>query len=307
MHRSTRSRSKAKKTVTLEKTNMDTNEIKEVLTSLIQGITTTIQTNANMMMESFKNLEDKLEVRMHNLEVKVDKNLVHVTDINNELKTKLDTSVARVDSELFDLKNENQKLKDVLNSKIEELDAFKLVFVQLERSTYGGLQHSRKYNLEVDGFPVGCRDLRGAAVSLFNAMDVECDEDDIEVIHRLKSKAVNKPTIVRFHSRKVVDDIISNKAKLKRMNYADLNIDGIDQNSTFYIRASLCPYYSNLAFNCRKLKKNHLISHTIVGDDGSVKIKCLGEEKYKKVTHAEDLKRWFPTFHEFSFHSTPQD
>ena len=99
MHRSTRSRSKAKKTVTLEKTNMDTNEIKEVLTSLIQGLTTTIQTNANMMMESFKNLEDKLEVRMHNLEVKVDKNLVHVTDINNELKTQLDTSVARVDSE----------------------------------------------------------------------------------------------------------------------------------------------------------------------------------------------------------------
>ena len=106
-----RTRSRSKPT-TLEEINMDTNELKTLITSLIQGLSTTIQTNATMMVESFKNLELKLEGRIANLELKVDKNLVHVTDTTSELKDLIDNNVTRIDSEIFDLQTDKQKLQD---------------------------------------------------------------------------------------------------------------------------------------------------------------------------------------------------
>ena len=50
----------------------------------------------------------------------------------------------------------------------------------MERATYGGLQHSRKYNIEVDGFPAAVEDdaLRPAATALLKVIQVDMDEDD---------------------------------------------------------------------------------------------------------------------------------
>ena len=115
----------------------------------------------------------------------------------------------------------------------------------------------------------------------------------------------SKSTIIRFHSRSTVDSVFENKKKLRNLDLTNPDlleaIQGITINTKFFIRASLCPYYKNLAYNCRLLKRNKIIHNTMTSDDGSVKILIDAEGSFEKLSHIEDLKRKFPHFQHFSF------
>ena len=127
--------------------------------------------------------------------------------------------------------------------------------ILLKKSLYSSQQHSRKWNIEIDGIPASVGDdrnkLEAAALNIFRAIDVQCMPIDIEAIHRLPSKTSSKATIIRFNNRKTVDDVFVKKKKLKNLTALNLNLSGLDADSTIYIRPSLCSYYKQLQYNGR--------------------------------------------------------
>ena len=94
--------------------------------------------------------------------------------------------------------------------------------------------------------------------------------------------------------------IAFSKEKLKNLSSLNIDMNGLDDNSKIYIRPSQCPYYKNLGYNCRLLKKNGKIAYVITNDDGTLKIKTL-DEKFVEITHESDLRELFQDFDKFSF------
>ena len=115
-------------------------------------------------------------------------------------------------------------------------------------------------NIVIDGFPKEVGEeplvLEQATINLLNYMGVKCESSDIEAIHRLPGKneankppiATNKPTIVKFASRKTVVAVFKNKSKLKNLESLNVEIDGLNSDSDIYIRPNLSPYFKTLAY-----------------------------------------------------------
>jgi hypothetical protein len=176
----------------------------------------------------------------------------------------------------------------------------------VEYACHRSQQNSRKHNVEFDGVPTEVGDepakLEEAIIKLLAKMDVPCEPADIDAIHRLPSKTNIKGTIVRFNRRKLRDEVLRNKTKLKELRNWDIDIPGLTENSAIYVKPNLCPYYKTLAYNCRVLKKAELINGTTVDDDGTVKIKTL--ENYSvKILHETKLRSLFPEFRFFKFNN----
>ena len=75
----------------------------------------------------------------------------------------------------------------------------------------------QKYNVEIQGFPLEVNDgedLKNSGLCL-QQMNVGCQPNDIEVIHRLPAAfRGSKTTIVRFPSRTTVDKINKGESKI---------------------------------------------------------------------------------------------
>ena len=184
------------------------------------------------------------------------------------------------------------------------IEKLQLKIVGLEKSLHGGLQHSRKSNIEIDGIPTNIGDerkqLEEAAIKILNAINVPCLPEDIEAIHRLPAKSGIKPTIIRFGSRRIAEDAFANKNKLKSLKELHIPIIGLNDDSKIFIRPSLCPYFRTLAYNCRLLRNSKLIQSVFTSDDGSIKIKTL-DNSFNKISHETDLTSRFKDFQNFSF------
>ena len=96
---------------------------------------------------------------------------------------------------------------------------------------------------------------------------------------------------------KTVDRINKVKRNLKNIKLLNLKLKGLRDDSIIFINPSLCPYYKQLAFNCRLLKRNKLILSVFTNDDGTIKVKLLNNS-YLKITHVNDLVE---NFHGFNF------
>ena len=270
--------------------------------------------NAVKINESIKSLATHTKEILSNSNKieKVDKMSTANTLEIHAQKVKFDTEVQKIagDKHTLDETNTGQDNKIVDNK--DNIDWMMNRIEMMERALYSGLQHSRKFNVEIDGIPTCIGDidqkkevkkLEVAAVKIFNAVGVLVTSDDIDAIHRLPTKFGIKPTIVRLKSRKTQALIMENKHKLK--NLKDLNIDiaGLHDDSSIYVKASLCPYYKSLAYNCRLLKKNNLVAGVEVTDEGIVKLN-IGEARnprYIKIKHESELQDRFENFDKFSF------
>ena len=148
-------------------------------------------------------------------------------------KLEIDESMMK---EFSDLKAENINLK----SRI----------VNLEKSSFCDSQHSRRGTIEIDGIPHNVGEepekLEGAVIKILKSIDVSCNQDDIEAVHRLPSKGAIKPTIIKFLSRKTAESPYRNKHKLKHLRSLNLQIDGLRDDSAIYIRPRLSPYYKKI-------------------------------------------------------------
>ena len=267
----------------------------------LADIKESIQFLTATLTERINKLEQKIEADITAIEEKLTAEIVQLRNENKTLVEQLQVSQVATDKALSDLRTEYEAREDALKLRLQEQDTR---IVNLERAVHGGLQHDRKFNVEIDGIPANIGDdpvqLEEAVLVLFEALNISCDSGDIDAIHRLPSNKGIKPTIVRLRSRKTVEEIHANKNKLK--NLSDLNVDiaGLQDDSQIYIRPSLCPYFRKLAYNCRQLKRGNLIKNTFVGDDGVIKIK-LNDDKYIKITHETDLTNLFQDFAGFTF------
>ena len=158
--------------------------------------------------------------------------------------------------------------------------------------------------MELDGIPANVGDdpeqLKEAVLKVFNAINVEVEDYEIDTVHRLPSRTSPKPVIVRSVSRETVRALHRNKNKLRYLSDLRIDITGLNDNSRIFIRPSLSPYMNNLSYNCRQLKRAKLIQKLTTGDDGRLTVQKL-DGSYLKVVHELDLTSNFPTFAGFSF------
>ena len=267
----------------------------------LNDIKESIQILTSTLSERIEKLEQKIESDIGSIERKLTEEIVKLQTANVNLTQQLKERQDATDRALGELRTEYETREDVLKSKLVKQDE---KIVNLERSVHGGLQHNRKFNVEIDGIPTNIGDdpeqLEEAVLILFEALNITCDSSDIDAIHRLPAKSGIKPTIVRLRSRKTVDDIHANKSKLKNLSELNVDIVGLHDDSKIFIRPSLCPYYRTLAYNCRQLKRALLIKNTSVGDDGSIKI-ILHNGNKVKISHEKDISNLFQDFDGFTF------
>ena len=237
-------------------------------------------------LETVKTSNTNLTLLVHNNKIEVENEFEHIKKANDDFATResqYNLRLAEADSTI-----------ESLNAKV----------VQLEKVVHAGLQHNRKWNVEIDGMPTNVGDdpkqLETAFIEVMSGININCAPIDIEAIHRLPTRSGIKPTIVRLNNRRLVDVIHKNKHKLKNLQSLDININGLTEDSKIFIKPSLSPYFKNLAFNCRLLKKDSLIQNVITEDDGSLKIKTLNNE-FIKIKHSSDLTERFKDFTKFKF------
>ena len=216
-----------------------------------------------------------------------------------------DEKIEAVNDDLRQTKGLLEEKSSKLEAATIQLTAQHKKIVILEKACHRGLQHGRSFNIEIDGIPANVGDdvnqLQDAALKIFQAINADVLEYDIDTIHRLPSRKSPKPTIVRLVSRKSVRSIHANKRKLRDLGELDIDIPGINENTRIFIRPSQCAYYKNLAYNCRLLKREGLVEKVINANDGRITIQRADSKEYVKVTHETVLTSTFPNFQDFNF------
>ena len=185
----------------------------------IQQINDTFKTQLEACFVNFnKSLDEKLVVlegnidqKLNKLEIKLATDLEAVKKSNTNLTLTVNNNQVHLQNELTKVDDrvtalEIGKIKDLTDSNEQldkSVDHLSNKIVGLEKAVYTGHQHSRKWNIEIDGIPTNVGDeseqLRVAANKILTAINVQITPKDIEAIHRLHSKANPKPTIIRFN------------------------------------------------------------------------------------------------------------
>ena len=171
--------------------------------------------------------------------------------------------------------------------------------INVERQANQTEQNNRKSNLEIDGIPASVvnENLKSVVTEILNRVaDSEISERDIEAVHRLPSKSLPQPTIVRMR-RDLIDEckLKDNKAKLSNIPAAINSLAG----SRLYINDNLSPNMRTLAYNARLLKRAGVIMDTWFAN-AAVRVR-RHDKSILKVTHEIDLVDEFPGFPSFTF------
>lgn len=286
-----------------EEMSIQLKEIKDSIINLNTSLNSKMDEIKVAITNDLKNLEVSVFAEISELKQKN----ANLTILIDSMKSHYDTEIAKIEERLYSNDSAVSMNSNLISTvkKDYELQQNERI-INLEKSVFTGLQHGRKWNFEIDGIPANIGDypkqLEEATIKILNAINVDCNKNDIEAIHRLPSKMDCKPTIVRCKSRKMVEAAFLNKSKLKNLQALNINIVGLTAESKIYLRPSLCPYYKNLAYNCRVLKRNNLIAGVHISDEGTVKIKNFDNE-FIKITHERDLISRFPSFVHFSFNT----
>ena len=180
-----------------------------------------------------------------------------------------------------------------LRSRIRRLEDR---IVNVERTINLNQQNSRKNNLEFNGIPedINQDDLKTTVVKIINALEIPCVDDDIEACHRLSSKLVPKPTIIRA-KRNLIEKIVFNRKKLENVAATA----ELPPETRLFVNNNLCPHMKDLAFNCRILKKKEVIADTW-SFNGILKIK-MNDGEIIRISHEVDLYNLFSEFEDFTF------
>ena len=163
----------------------------------------------------------------------------------NELLTRIST----LEGDVFEIVAENKKLKSELKKQNDELNTLKSGLEReksrcdfLNKSVNNLEQYTRLNNIRI----YGLQDTNPKETSfqceqkvlslLRNKLAVNLKPNDIEASHRLGKfmKEGNRPTIVRFVSRKHKDECISNRYKLK--GHSEVLVEDLTINNHIKLR-----------------------------------------------------------------------
>ncbi len=296
---------------------------------------TTAVASVGSMKASIDTVSDSLRTLGATLNTKIDvlsdrtgKLSDRVEEVNVSITEDLRSIEKSLGDDIKKLQNENSTIretigtdKEYVDSKIEALekelfnthirmDREKKKFVSLEKSCHRHQQHGRGWNIEIDGIPANVGDepdqLLEAVMEICKGINVDIEYYEVDTVHRLPSKNSPKPVIVRFVTRESVRAVHKNKSKLKDLEDLHIDIAGLNGDSRIFIRPSLSPYFNNLAFNCRVLKRKKLIKRAITSNDGRLSIQ-KNDDSYVKIQHESDLTKIFPDFEHFKFDYDPSN
>ena len=163
-----------------------------------------------------------------------------------------------------------------------------------ETATNSVEQYDRRNNIDITGIPDNVEDknLEHSVIEIFKAADIQISHNDVEDSHRIeKSKGNSKRTIVRLVNRKYCKQILYNRRKLKNFDRPGIGMS----NTKIFVNENWTNFNYQLAFNCRKLKREKLISKTYSLNGINHTVQILGN-KLIKVFHQSKLDELFSDF-----------
>ena len=154
-------------------------------------------------------------------------------------------------------------------------------------------QYSRRNNIEVSGILdlVEGNWWEGKIISVFTSIGIDVKSNDIEACCRIgKSRNSSKKTIVCFNNRKFAKQALYKRKKLKSIDKSTLAV-----TDNVFIEENLTLVYSRIAYDCRKLKCQNLISKTYT-TNGMVHLigNNIKRGKSVKVLHIQTVLNLFP-------------
>ena len=237
----------------------------------------------------FTELNDKLDDLFNKLSKRLDE--FTIPNLSDEITDSIEKVRDHVSKKLA---YENQKLAYRVNLLEKRI-------LDIERDFILHNQHGRKFNFQIDGIPkeIAHKDLEKTVVNILNTTlsGKKFESKNIEACHRISKNS--DTTIVRLDSRKEVDRILGQAKLFPKTKTAEIN--GLKGTTKLFVNHNLNPHLNNLAFNCRLLKRDNLITDTWSAH-GKVKVK-LSDGTINIISHEIDLYRLFPEFDNFTFNT----
>ena len=178
------------------------------------------------------------------------------------------------------LQDQNAQLKQTIANLQHKV-------IILETATNSVEQYDRRNNIEINGIPDNVEDknLEHSVIEVFNSANIQISHNDIEDWHRIgKSKGNSKKTILRLVNRKYRKQILYNRRKFKNFDGSGIGMP----NTKIFVDENLTISNHQLAFNCRKLEREKLISKTY-SSKGIIHIVQIHGNKPIKVFHHSKL------------------
>ena len=172
------------------------------------------------------------------------------------------------------LQDQNAQLKQTIANLQHKV-------IILETATNSVEQYDRRNNIEINGIPDNVEDknLEHSVIEVFNSANIQISHNDIEDWHRIgKSKGNSKKTILRLVNRKYRKQILYNRRKFKNFDGSGIGMP----NAKIFVDENLTISNHQLAFNCRKLEREKLISKTY-SSNGIIRIVQIHGNKPIKV------------------------
>ena len=126
---------------------------------------------------------------------------------------------------------------------------------------------------------------------MFTSIGIDVKSNDIEACHRTgKSRNSSKKIILRFTNRKFAKQALYNSKKQKSIDKSTLGL-----TNDVFIKENLTPVNNRIAYYCRKLKRQNLISKTYTVN-GTVHLISNNIKRGKPVNvfHMQALPNLFP-------------
>ena len=216
--------------------------------------------------------------------------LLNITNLETKLLSRFDELTRELlnvkDVIIKNLQAENERLREKACSWESKVTSLKINQNKFE-------QYGRRNNIEVSGIPDSVKDncLEKKIISVFTSVGIDVKSYDIKGCHRIgKSRNSSEKTIARFSNRKFAKQALYNRKKLKWTDKSKLGL-----TNDVCINENITPVDNRIAYNCRKLKHQNLISKTYTVNGMVYLISDnIKRGKLVKVFHMQTLLNLFP-------------
>ena len=195
-----------------------------------------------------------------------------------------------------DLKKENQDLKAKVEDLTKSLSKTEgIIEDAFQRTAWlGGKNddlemYTRKYNLEIHRVPEKeGEDLEEMVIKAAESVQIDIDEDDIDIVHRMPSKKTGmRPIIVRFKSYKAKSKVYFVRKKSRRVSSYDDTLNGA---KALYFNENLTSYRRKLYAEVRKRGKKLNSWFSTWTIDGKIFVRTEKGEKPQQISNQSDLE-----------------